>query len=89
MIMVGLPASLAIASENQALKLRTHLRKNCGIEVPIHYNVSLPDGEVESMITGYAWISPQVYNKIEDYHKFRDAINQLVCDGFSCAVLPD
>ncbi|PON69580.1 Glycine dehydrogenase (decarboxylating) [Parasponia andersonii] len=88
MIMVGLPSSLGVASEKQALKLRTHLRKSFGVEVPIYYEAPSLDEESGSMLTGYARISHQVYNKTQDYHKFRDAVNQLVCDGFSCAFLP-
>ncbi|KAL5539250.1 hypothetical protein UlMin_044836 [Ulmus minor] len=87
MIMVGLPASLGISSEKDALKLRTHLRKNFGVEVPIFFKQP-EDLEVDS-ITGYARVSHQVYNKIEDYLKFRDAVSQLVCDGFTCMLLPD
>lgn len=85
MIMVGLPACLGISSESDALKLRAHLRDHCGIEVPIYFRAP-KDGEVGS-ITGYARISHQVYNKVEDYYKFRDAINQFVSDGFTCASL--
>ncbi|XP_062143803.1 probable L-cysteine desulfhydrase, chloroplastic [Alnus glutinosa] len=85
MIMVGLPASLGISSDLDTLKLRTHLRGNFGVEVPIYYRA--PKDEEVGVTTGYARISYQVYNKVEDYTKFRDAINQLVCDGFTCALL--
>ncbi|KDP23335.1 hypothetical protein JCGZ_23168 [Jatropha curcas] len=86
MIMVGLPACLGILSESDALNLRTHLRDKFGIEVPIYFR-DPKDGEV-SPITGYARISYQVYNKVEDYYKFRDKIKELVSDGFTCACLP-
>ncbi|KAF8394747.1 hypothetical protein HHK36_020964 [Tetracentron sinense] len=91
MIMVGLPASLGISSESDALKLRTHLRESFCVEVPIHYQ-ELKDGEIGSRdedgcITGYARISHQIYNTVDDYHKFRDAINDLVRDGFTCKML--
>lgn len=85
MIMVGLPASLAISSDSDTLKLRKHLREKFGVEVPMYYRAPR-DGEVGG-ITGYARISYQVYNKVEDYNKLRDAIDQLVCDGFACALL--
>uniref|UniRef100_A0A2N9EI97 Aminotransferase class V domain-containing protein n=1 Tax=Fagus sylvatica TaxID=28930 RepID=A0A2N9EI97_FAGSY len=85
MIMVGLPACLGISSEPDTLKLRTHLREKFCVEVPIYYRAP-KDGEV-GVVTGYARISYQVYNKVEDYYKFRDAINQLVDDGFTCALL--
>lgn len=87
MVMVGLPACLGISSENDSLKLRTHLRERFGVEVPIYYREP-EDGEDEPL-TGYARISHQVYNKVNDYHKFRNAINQLVVDGFTCTRLLD
>ncbi|KAH7542889.1 probable L-cysteine desulfhydrase, chloroplastic [Ziziphus jujuba] len=87
MIMVGLPSCLGISSENDCVKLRTHLRESFGVEVHIYYRTP-EDGEVEP-ITGYARISHQVYNKIDDYLKFRNAINQLVGNGFTCTSLLD
>ncbi|XP_034706518.1 probable L-cysteine desulfhydrase, chloroplastic [Vitis riparia] len=86
LIMVGLPVSLGISSDSDAMKLRKHLRENFGVEVPIYYRHP-KDGEVNP-ITGYARISYQVYNTIDDYYKFRDAVNQLVSDGFTCALFP-
>ncbi|KAK7344305.1 hypothetical protein VNO77_13755 [Canavalia gladiata] len=85
MVMVGLPPSLGIRSDTDALMLRTHLRDHFGIEVPIYFRAP-GDGEVGS-VTGYARISHQLYNKVEDYYKFRDAINKLVRDAFTCALL--
>ena len=85
MIMVGLPACLGISNDPDTLKLRSHLREHFQVEVPIYFRAPV-DGEVDS-ITGYARISHQVYNKVEDYYRFRDAVNQLVSDGFTCASL--
>ncbi|GAB2218631.1 hypothetical protein Droror1_Dr00001857 [Drosera rotundifolia] len=85
MVMVGLPLSLGIGSEADALKLRCQLRDKFGVEVPIYYRPP-KEGEVDPL-TGYARISHQVYNTVDDYYKFRDAINQLVQDGVSCATL--
>ncbi|KAK7278055.1 hypothetical protein RJT34_23077 [Clitoria ternatea] len=85
MVMVGLPPCLGIATDSDALKLRTHLRDHFGVEVPLYFRP--PKEEEAECVTGYARISHQVYNKVEDYYKFRDAINQLVLDGFTCAVL--
>ncbi|TKY52350.1 L-cysteine desulfhydrase [Spatholobus suberectus] len=82
MVMVGLPPCFGIRTESDALKLRTHLRDDFGVEVPIYFR----GGELGS-VTGYARISRQVYNKVADYYKFRDAINQLVRDGFTCDLL--
>lgn len=84
MVMVGLPPCLEIKSDFDAIKLRTHLRDEFGVEVPIYFK----GGEVGE-VTGYARISHQVYNKVEDYCKFRDAVNQLVQDGFTCDLLSD
>ncbi|XP_022719778.1 probable L-cysteine desulfhydrase, chloroplastic [Durio zibethinus] len=85
MVMVGLPACLGISSDQDALKLRTNLRGKFGVEVPIYYRAPR-DGKV-GPVTGYARISYQIYNKVDDYYKFRDAINQLVQNAFTCASL--
>ncbi|XP_057460535.1 L-cysteine desulfhydrase [Actinidia eriantha] len=91
MAMVGLPASLGISSDDDALKFRTHLRDHFQVEVPIHHQAP-KDSKVgarngNNCITAYARISHQVYNKVDDYIKFREAINHLVHDGFTCKVL--
>lgn len=92
MAMVGLPSCLGVLSENDASRLRDHLRDQFSVEVPIHYQ-PLKDGEVGArdegggFITGYARISHQVYNTIDDYIKFKDAVNQLLHDGFDCKML--
>lgn len=92
MAMVGLPVSLQISSESDALKLRAHLRERFKVEVPIYFRGPI-DGEEEddrlNKLTGYARISHQVYNTGEDYHRFRDAINKLVNEGFTCSLLSD
>ncbi|KAM3358998.1 putative L-cysteine desulfhydrase, chloroplastic [Capsicum galapagoense] len=85
MAMVGMPACLGISGNKDALNLRTHLRVTFKVEVPIYYRAPL-EGEVNP-ITGYARISHQVYNTIEDYYRFRDAIIKLVNDDFTCAIL--
>ncbi|KAK4744043.1 hypothetical protein SAY87_010355 [Trapa incisa] len=85
MVMVGLPSCLGIASDKDTLKLRAHLRNHFGVEVPVYYRAP-KEGEVDP-VTGYARISYQVYNKAEDYEKFRHVINKLVSDKFCCACL--
>ncbi|KAH9733841.1 putative L-cysteine desulfhydrase [Citrus sinensis] len=85
MIMVGLPASLGISSDSIALKLSTHLRNNFCVDVRIYYRE--PGDGMVNPVTGYARISHHVYNKPDDYYKFRDAVNQLVNDEFTCALL--
>ncbi|PKU71405.1 putative L-cysteine desulfhydrase 1 [Dendrobium catenatum] len=91
MIMVGMPGCLGVASSDDALKLRTHLRDNFQVEVPIYYNPPKAFEEQAndsvSLVTGFARISHQVYNTVEDYYRFRDAINKLVHDGFTCRML--
>lgn len=87
MLMVGLPASLKISSNSDCLNLRTHLRECFGIEVHIFFRAP-KDGEINP-ITGYARISHQVYNTLDDYVRFRDAVNKLVNNGFTCSNLVD
>ncbi|XAR52757.1 Isopenicillin-N epimerase [Bertholletia excelsa] len=82
MVMVGMPASLGISSDTDAMNLRTHLRDCHAVEVPIYFRAP-KDGEVNP-ITGYARISHQVYNTVDDYYKFRDAVNKLVVNKFTC-----
>lgn len=84
MIMVALPACLEISSDDDANKFRAHLCKKYGVEVRIHYQAS--KDEVVAPVMGYVRICHQIYNKVEDYYKLRDAINQLVRDGFTCAL---
>ncbi|CAH9096052.1 unnamed protein product [Cuscuta epithymum] len=92
MAMVGLPACLGILTADDALNLRTLLRNRFMVEVPIHYQ-GLEDGESNGntdeigCVTGYARISHQIYNTVDDYFKLRDAINQLVHEGFTCKAL--
>ncbi|XVF80402.1 hypothetical protein PTKIN_Ptkin15bG0067700 [Pterospermum kingtungense] len=91
MIMVGLPSRLSLNSEEDAVRLRSHLRGCYDVEVPIFYQVSkhLKEGvrDKDGFITGYVRISHQVYNTLEDYEKLRDAINRLVEDGKTCKML--
>ncbi|XP_073123744.1 probable L-cysteine desulfhydrase, chloroplastic [Henckelia pumila] len=83
--MVGMPTCLGIKSDSDALKLRAHLRTVFKVEVPIYYRAPV-EGEVDP-ITGYARISHQVYNVVEDYNRLRDAVNKLVKAGVTCASL--
>ncbi|BBN14167.1 L-cysteine desulfhydrase [Marchantia polymorpha subsp. ruderalis] len=83
MVMVGLPPVLNIQSFDEGLDLRTRLREEFHVEVPMHY-VSKEDQESADRITkipgitAYARVSHQIYNKMEDYVQLRDAINSLV-----------
>ncbi|KAL3714426.1 hypothetical protein ACJRO7_006365 [Eucalyptus globulus] len=86
MIMVGLPSKLCIFGREDALRLRSYLQVNHGIEVPIHYGVDGPRDK-DGSITGYARISHQVYNTEDDYFRFRDAINQLIENNVTCKML--
>lgn len=91
MAMVGLPSKLGVLCDDDAVNLRSHLREHFGVEVPIHCQVPR-DGEIggldgDGCITGYARISHQVYNTLDDYIRLRDAINQLVQNGVTCKML--
>lgn len=83
--MIGMPSCLDIWSDSDALKLRKHLRESFKVEVPIYYRAPM-EGEVDP-ITGYARISHQVYNVVDDYIRLRDAVKKLVEAGFTCALL--
>ncbi|CAN6453141.1 unnamed protein product [Victoria cruziana] len=90
MIMVGLPADLKIHSDKDAMRLRTHLRENFGVEVPIYYvkgSIDEDGKDCEDFVTGYARISHQIYNTPADYHKLKDAINELLEDSITCEML--
>ncbi|CAI9778838.1 unnamed protein product [Fraxinus pennsylvanica] len=91
MVMIGLPSRLGVLSDDDALKLRTHLRDHFGLEVPIHFQMPR-DGEIraadgDGCITGYARISHQVYNTLDDYVRLKDAVSQLLSDGVVCKML--
>ncbi|KAL0389780.1 UNVERIFIED_CONTAM: L-cysteine desulfhydrase [Sesamum calycinum] len=91
MAMIGLPSRLGILSDDDALNLRSHLRDHFGVEVPIYYQMPR-DGHIgatdgDGCVTGYARISHQVYNTVDDYVRLRDAITQLVHDGVTCKML--
>ncbi|OIW17454.1 hypothetical protein TanjilG_22566 [Lupinus angustifolius] len=92
MIMVGLPSRIGVTSDDDALRLRSHLRGYHGVEVPVYYQ-GVRDGDVDprdkdGYITGYVRISHQVYNAVEDYLKLKNAINQLLGEGKTCNMLP-
>uniref|UniRef100_J3KYY4 Aminotransferase class V domain-containing protein n=2 Tax=Oryza brachyantha TaxID=4533 RepID=J3KYY4_ORYBR len=94
MIMVGLPGALGIGSEDDADRLRTMLRKQFKVEVPLYYNSRAAEAPPEMVkdsngdpVTGYVRISHQVYNVREDYEALRDAVAKLVADGFTCRKL--
>ncbi|KAJ4900637.1 hypothetical protein Rs2_14588 [Raphanus sativus] len=88
MVMVGLPVCLGVSSESDAVKLRNLLRERFCIEIPTYYRAP-GEGETDDSITGYVRISFQVYNKPEEYHRLKDAVNELVRDGFKCTSLSD
>ncbi|EFJ25765.1 hypothetical protein SELMODRAFT_232064 [Selaginella moellendorffii] len=80
MAMVELPAKLEVASEEAALEMRTRLRREFGVEVPICFQAGgSPSANSKSMRSGtaYARVSHQIYNKLEDYTRLRDAVKSL------------
>ncbi|XP_057732354.1 L-cysteine desulfhydrase [Arachis stenosperma] len=92
MIMVGLPSRLCVTSDDDAMSLRTHLRVYHRIEVPTYYqalrNEDRDPKDKDGFITGYVRISRQIYNTDEDYHRLKNAINQILEDGKICSMLP-
>lgn len=80
MVMVALPNCLGVSSEKDALDLRFQLRKEFAVEVPIYYRAIKTGLQSNggSSFRAYARISHQIYNTLDDYLKFRDAILQLV-----------
>ncbi|XP_027366454.1 L-cysteine desulfhydrase-like [Abrus precatorius] len=92
MIMVGLPSTLCVMSDDDALRLRSYLRVYHGIEVPIYYQAlricDRDPRDKDGFITGYVRISHQIYNTVDDYHRLKNAINQLLEDGKICSELP-
>mgnify|MGYP003702042257 CR=1 FL=1 len=93
MVMVGLPGCLGVESDDDAMRMRTMLRKDFMVEVPIYYNSRRVEAQEMAKdkngdaVTGYVRISHQVYNVTEDYEKLRDAVNKLVADGFTSSKL--
>ncbi|KAL3700617.1 hypothetical protein R1sor_018639 [Riccia sorocarpa] len=83
MVMVGLPGVLNIKSFDEGVQLRTRLRREFKVEVPLHY---VPEEDQDAGdqvvkvpgITAYARVSHQIYNRREDYLQFRDAIQYIV-----------
>uniref|UniRef100_A0A8I6XDJ9 Aminotransferase class V domain-containing protein n=1 Tax=Hordeum vulgare subsp. vulgare TaxID=112509 RepID=A0A8I6XDJ9_HORVV len=93
MVMVGMPSCLCIESDDDALRVRTMLRKDFKVEVPIYYNTrqvevqEIAKDNNSDPVTGYVRISHQVYNVKEEYERLRDAVNKLVAEGFTSAEL--
>lgn len=93
MVMVGMPGCLGIESDDDAVRVRTMLRKDFQVEVPIYYNSRRVEGHEISKdrngdaVTGYVRISHQIYNVKEDYERLRDAVNKLVSKGFTSSKL--
>ncbi|EMS59460.1 Isopenicillin N epimerase [Triticum urartu] len=93
MAMVGMPSCLCIESDDDALRVRTMLRKDFKVEVPIYYNSrqvkvqEMAKDNNSDPVTGYVRISHQVYNVKEEYERLRDAVNKLVAEGFTSAEL--
>ncbi|XP_021312410.1 putative L-cysteine desulfhydrase 1 isoform X1 [Sorghum bicolor] len=89
MVMVGMPGCLGVESDDDALRVRTMLRKDFQVEVPIYYNSRRVEGQEMAKdrngdpVTGYVRISHQVYNVTKDYERLRDAVNKLVSEGFT------
>ncbi|KAG6480387.1 putative L-cysteine desulfhydrase 1 [Zingiber officinale] len=79
MIMVGLPNCLGVSSETDALSLRSLLREEFKVEVPVYFHPE--EDKNHGVTTGYVRISHQVYNVEDEYYRLRDAVLKLVQDG--------
>jgi len=83
MAMVALPNCLEVSSDQDALKLRSRLRKEFAVEVPIYYRA--PKTDLHSnrgpSFKAYARISHQVYNTLDDYLNFKAAILKIVAEA--------
>ncbi|KAI5062329.1 hypothetical protein GOP47_0022868 [Adiantum capillus-veneris] len=87
MIMVGLPNAVGVLSHSDALDLRTRLREEFGIEVPVYCATEASPATSNSSWGGskvngppfaaYVRISHQIYNSVGDYEKLRDAVTFL------------
>jgi len=82
MAMVALPNSLEVSSDLDALKLRSRLRMEFSVEVPIYYRAPKADfhSNIEPSFKAYARISHQIYNTLDDYLKLKAAILQIVAE---------
>jgi len=92
MAMVGLPPSINIHSQVDALHMRRRLRQEFKLEVYVYYagTLNLETGAVtvcdiqlgsQSDIVAYVRISHQIYNRPEEYHALRDAILSIAQEG--------
>ena len=61
--------------------MRTRLREEFRVEVPLCYVGDSMSHKGGSKVVAYARISHQVYNQLEDYYAFRDAVNMMLADG--------
>lgn len=93
MVMVGMPSCLGIESDDDALRVRTMLRNDFKVEVPIYYNTRRVEAQEMARdkngdpVTGYVRISHQIYNVKEEYERLRDAVNKLVAERFTSSKL--
>lgn len=61
--------------------MRSRLREEFHVEVPLCYAGDSMSHTDSSKVVAYARISHQVYNKLEDYYAFRDAVNSILAEG--------
>jgi len=67
--------------QDDALKMRSRLQEELHVEVPLYYAGESMSKTDSSKVVAYARISHQVYNKLEDYYAFRDALNMILAEG--------
>jgi len=81
MAMVALPNCLEVSSDQDALKLRSRLRKEFAVEVPIYYRAPKMHSNRGPSFKAYARISHQIYNTLDDYLNLKAAILQIVAEA--------
>jgi len=83
MAMVALPNCLEVSSDQDALNLRSRLREEFAVEVPIYRRA--PKTYLHSnrgpSFKAYVRISHQIYNTLDDYLNLKSAILQIVAEA--------
>jgi selenocysteine lyase/cysteine desulfurase len=86
MVMVGLPDAFGVRSSEDALRLRTKLRDEWQVEVPLYFLSEEKQKRAREVAEGldgpsevwvgrsYVRVSHQIYNEKRDYERLRDAV---------------
>ncbi|KAL2614056.1 hypothetical protein R1flu_025748 [Riccia fluitans] len=82
MVMVGLPSILNVRSFDEGLQLRTRLRNEFQLEVPLHHVLEEDQVDADRVakipcLTAYARLFHQIYHNKKDDLEFQDAIKSV------------